>query len=194
MTKQTLILASSSEFRRELLLKLQIPFNSVSPKVDETPLINEKPHETALRLAQVKAKKIGAEFSQALIIGCDQVATLNGEQLGKPLNHSNATKQLRLMRGREVTFHSALCLYNAATGNMQAEVVPYSVQFRQLTDEQIEHYLIKEQPYHCAGSAKSEGLGITLIERMVGEDPNALIGLPLIKLITMLQNEGVNVI
>ncbi len=194
MTKQTLILASSSEFRRELLLKLQIPFNSVSPKVDETPLINEKPHETALRLAQVKAKKIGAEFSQALIIGCDQVATLNGEQLGKPLNHSNATKQLRLMRGREVTFHSALCLYNAATGNMQAEVVPYSVQFRQLTDEQIENYLIKEQPYHCAGSAKSEGLGITLIERMVGEDPNALIGLPLIKLITMLQNEGVNVI
>ncbi|PKO50928.1 MAG: septum formation protein Maf, partial [Betaproteobacteria bacterium HGW-Betaproteobacteria-20] len=150
--------------------------------------------ETALRLAQVKAKKIGAEFSQALIIGCDQVATLNGEQLGKPLNHSNATKQLRLMRGREVTFHSALCLYNAATGTMQAEVVPYSVQFRQLTDEQIENYLIKEQPYHCAGSAKSEGLGITLIERMVGEDPNALIGLPLIKLITMLQNEGVNVI
>ncbi len=194
MTKQTLILASSSEFRRELLLKLQIPFNCISPKVDETPLINEKPHETALRLAQVKAKKIGAEFSQALIIGCDQVATLNGEQLGKPLNHSNATKQLRLMRGREVTFHSALCLYNAATGNMQAEVVPYLVQFRQLTDEQIENYLIKEQPYHCAGSAKSEGLGITLIERMVGEDPNALIGLPLIKLVTMLQNEGVNVI
>lgn len=194
MTKQTLILASSSEFRRELLLKLQIPFNSVSPKVDETPRINEKPHETALRLAQVKAKKIGAEFPQALIIGCDQVATLDGEQLGKPLNHSNATKQLRWMRGREVIFHSALCLYNAATGNMQAEVVPYSVQFRQLTDAQIENYLIKEQPYHCAGSAKSEGLGITLIERMVGEDPNALIGLPLIKLITMLQNEGVDVI
>ncbi|MEQ1487317.1 MAG: Maf family protein, partial [Methylotenera sp.] len=128
--KQTLILASSSEFRRELLLKLQIPFNSVSPKVDETPLAGEKPRETALRLAQVKAKKVGAEFPHALIIGCDQVATLDGEQLGKPLNHNNATKQLQLMRGREVTFHSALCLYNAATGNMQAEVVPYLVRFR----------------------------------------------------------------
>lgn len=194
MIKQTLILASSSEFRRELLLKLQIPFNSVSPKVDETPLAGEKPRETALRLAQVKAKKVGAEFPHALIIGCDQVATLDGEQLGKPLNHNNATKQLQLMRGREVTFHSALCLYNAATGNMQAEVVPYLVRFRTLTDTQIENYLNKEQPYQCAGSAKSEGLGIAIIERMLGEDPNALIGLPLIKLITMLQNEGVDVI
>jgi septum formation protein len=194
MIKQTLILASSSEFRRELLLKLQIPFNSVSPKVDETPLAGEKPRETALRLAQVKAKKVGDEFPHALVIGCDQVATLDGEQIGKPLNHNNATKQLQLMRGREVTFHSALCLYNAATGNMQAEVVPYLVRFRNLTDTQIENYLNKEQPYQCAGSAKSEGLGIAIIERMLGEDPNALIGLPLIKLITMLQNEGVDVI
>ena len=192
--KQTLILASSSEYRRELLQKLQIPFSSISPMVDETPLANEKPHETALRLAQEKAKKIGAEYPHALVIGCDQVATLDGEQLGKPGNHNNATKQLQLMRGREVTFHSALCLYNAATGNMQALVVPYLVRFRQLTDEQIESYLSKEQPYHCAGSAKSEGLGIALIERMIGEDPNALIGLPLIKLITMLENEGVTVL
>lgn len=192
--KQTLILASSSEYRRELLLKLQIPFSSVSPHVDETPLAGEKPQETALRLAQVKARKVGSDYPHALIIGCDQVATLDGEQLGKPLNHTNATKQLQKMRGREVTFHSALCLYNAATGNMQAEVVPYVVRFRQLTDEQIQNYLTKEQPYHCAGSAKSEGLGIALIERMLGEDPNALIGLPLIKLISMLQNEGVNVI
>ncbi len=192
--KQTLILASSSEYRRELLLKLQIPFNSVSPHVDETPLAGEKPQETALRLAQIKAKKVGSDYPHALIIGCDQVATLDDEQLGKPLNHANATKQLQKMRGRDVTFHSALCLYNAATGNMQAEVVPYLVRFRQLTDEQIENYLTKEQPYHCAGSAKSEGLGIALIERMVGEDPNALIGLPLIQLITMLHNEGVNVI
>lgn len=189
--KQTLILASSSKFRRELLHKLQIPFNSVSPKVDETALNNEKPHETALRLAQDKARKIGKKHPHALVIGCDQVATLDGEQLGKPLNHSNATKQLQKMRGREVTFHSALCLFNAETGNMQAEVVPYLVRFRQLTDEQIENYLNKEQPYHCAGSAKSEGLGVALIERMTGEDPNALIGLPLIKLVTMLQNEGV---
>jgi septum formation protein len=192
--KQTLILASSSEYRRELLLKLQIPFSNVSPHVDETQLAGEKPQETALRLAQIKAKKVGSDYPHALVIGCDQVATLDDEQLGKPLNHANATKQLQKMRGREVTFHSALCLYNAATGNMQAEVVPYVVRFRQLTDEQIESYLSKEQPYHCAGSAKSEGLGIALIERMLGEDPNALIGLPLIKLISMLQNENVNVI
>lgn len=192
--KQILILASSSEFRRELLQKLEIPFRSVSPSVDESQLDNEKPHETALRLAQDKARKIGADFPHALIIGCDQVATLDGEQLGKPLNHSNATKQLRSMRGREVTFHSALCLFNAATGNMQAEVVPYIVRFRQLSDEQIENYLNKEQPYQCAGSAKSEGLGIALIERMIGEDPNALIGLPLIKLINMLENENIFVL
>lgn len=192
--KQTLILASSSEYRRELLLKLQIPFNVVSPNVDETPLAGEKPQETALRLAQVKAKKVGSDYPHALVIGCDQVATLDDEQLGKPLNHANATKQLQKMRGRDVTFHSALCLYNAATGNMQAEVVPYVVRFRPLTDDQIENYLTKEQPYHCAGSAKSEGLGIALIERMLGEDPNALIGLPLIQLITMLHNENVNVI
>lgn len=194
MIKQTLILASSSEFRRELLQKLQIPFSSISPRVDETPLANEKPHETALRLAQVKARKIGSEYPHALVIGCDQVATLDGEQLGKPLNHQNATKQLQLMRGREVTFHSALCLYNAATGNMQADVVPYLVRFRQLSDEQIENYLNKEQPYQCAGSAKSEGLGIALIDRMLGEDPNALIGLPLIKLVNMLQNEKIAVL
>lgn len=192
--KQILILASSSIFRRELLQKLQIPFSCISPNVDETALENEKPYETALRLAQDKARKIGSEYPHALIIGCDQVATLDGEQLGKPLNHTNATKQLKIMRGREVTFHSALCLFNAATGNMQAEVVPYLVRFRELTDAQIENYLAKEQPYHCAGSAKSEGLGVALIERMVGDDPNALIGLPLIKLITMLNNEGVSVI
>ena len=192
--KQTLILASSSEYRRELLQKLQISFSSISPRVDETLLANERPHEAALRLAQDKAKKIGSEYPHALVIGCDQVATLDGEQLGKPLNHNNATKQLQLMRGREVTLHSALCLYNAATSNMQSVVVPYLVRFRQLSDEQIENYLTKEQPYHCAGSAKSEGLGIALIERMIGDDPNALIGLPLIKLITMLKHEGVNVI
>lgn len=189
-----LILASSSIYRRELLTHLQIPFSCVSPDVDETPLPEELPQETALRLAQVKARKIGALHADALVIGCDQVATLDNKQLGKPLTHENATKQLRLMRGREVIFHSALCLYNAATNNMQAEVVPYVVKFRNLTDTQIESYLAKEQPYHCAGSAKSEGLGIAIIERMTGDDPNALIGLPLIKLVTMLQNEGLAVI
>lgn len=191
---QHLILASSSPFRRELLTHLQIPFSWLSPDVDETPLANELPQETALRLAQVKARKIGESHADALIIGCDQVATLDNQQLGKPLTHENATRQLRLMRGREVIFHSALCLYNPATQNMQAEVVPYIVRFRKLTDDQIENYLNKEQPYHCAGSAKSEGLGIAIIEKMTGDDPNALIGLPLIALVNMLQNEGFAVI
>ena len=158
--KKTLILASSSIYRRELLQRLQIPFNTVSPHVDETILDGEKPQDTALRLSQEKAKKVGLEYPHALIIGCDQVATLEGEQLGKPLNHNNATKQLRSVSGKEVTFHSALCLYNAETGYMQAEVEPYLVMFRKLTDYQIENYLTKEQPYHCAGSAKSEGLGL----------------------------------
>lgn len=189
-----LILASSSIYRRELLTRLQLPFTCISPEVDESPLENELPQETALRLAQVKAKKVALSNPNALIIGCDQVATLDNIQLGKPLTHDNATKQLRLMRGREVIFHSALCLYNPATQNMQAEVVPYVVKFRNLSDAQIESYLIKEQPYECAGSAKSEGLGIAIIEKMTGEDPNALIGLPLIKLVSMLQIEGVNVI
>ncbi len=189
-----LILASSSVYRRKLLTHLQIPFSCISPDVDETPLSDELPQQTALRLAQMKAKKIAMSNPNALIIGCDQVATLDNLQLGKPMNHANATKQLRMMRGREVIFHSALCLYNAATDNMQAEVVPYVVQFRNLTDAQIESYLLKEQPYHCAGSAKSEGLGIAIIEKMTGEDPNALIGLPLIALVNMLHNETVAII
>ncbi len=192
--KQTLILASSSIYRRELLQKLNIPFNCVSPNVDETILKKELPQDTALRLAQEKAMKVGLDYPQSLIIGCDQVATLGGVQLGKPLNHNNATKQLKASSGREVHFYSALCLYNAASDNMQVANVTYSVKFRTLTDAQIESYLVKEQPYHCAGSAKSEGLGIALIESMVGEDPNALIGLPLIKLISMLQNENISVI
>ena len=189
-----LILASSSIYRRELLTRLQLPFTCISPEVDENSLANELPQETALRLAQLKAKKVSLSHPNALIIGCDQVATLDNIQLGKPLNHANASKQLRMMRGREVVFYSALCLYNSITGNMQAEVVPYLVQFRDLSDAQIENYLTKEQPYNCAGSAKSEGLGIAIIEKMTGEDPNALIGLPLIKLVGMLKNENISVI
>lgn len=192
--KPQLILASSSIYRRELLERLQLSFSVVVPDVDETPLPDEKPEETALRLAQLKARKIGDLHPNALVIGCDQVATLDGLQLGKPLTHGNAVKQLTLMRGRTVFFHSALCLFNAASGNMQAEDVIYEVRFRQLTDAQIENYLRLEQPYHCAGSAKSEGLGIALMEYMRGDDPNALIGLPLISLISMLQKEGVSVI
>jgi len=194
MNQQTLILASSSIYRRELLERLQLPFTTISPDVDETPFDGEAPEATAVRLAQMKARKVAEQYPEALIIGCDQVAVLNGIQLGKPLTHDNAVKQLRMMRGRSVTFHSALCLYNASLDRMQTEVVPYVVQFRNVSDTQIENYLFKEQPYHCAGSAKSEGLGIALIQAMHGDDPNALIGLPLIKLINMLQNEGVNVI
>lgn len=191
---KTLILASSSPYRKELLARLNLPFETMSPEIDESSLANELPQDTALRLAQLKARKIAESYSQALVIGCDQVATLDGLQLGKPGTHENAVKQLKMMRGRTVTFHSALCLYNAETQHMQAEVVPYEVTFRELTDEQIERYLRIEEPYNCAGSAKSEGLGIALIASMHGTDPNALIGLPLIKLISMLQNENVSVI
>jgi len=189
-----LILASSSAYRRELLERLQLPFVVEVPDIDEVPLPDERPEETALRLAQCKARKVAQNHPDALVIGCDQVAMLDGLQLGKPLTHDNAIKQLQTMRGRSVTFHSALCLFNAATGNMQAEVIPCEVRFREYTDAQIENYLLKERPYHCAGSAKSEGLGIVLIQAMHGDDPNALIGLPLIALIDMLQNEGVAVI
>jgi len=194
MPTPNLILGSSSPFRRELLARLSLPFSVASPDIDESALTNEKPEETALRLAQAKARKIAVSHADALIIGCDQVATLDDIQLGKPITHENAVKQLRMMRGRSVTFHSALCLYNSTTNHMQAEVVPYIVEFRDVSDVQIENYLRIEQPYNCAGSAKSEGLGIALIAAMHGDDPNALIGLPLIKLISMLQNEGIAVI
>ncbi|MFJ5445263.1 Maf family nucleotide pyrophosphatase [Methylobacillus methanolivorans] len=191
---QPLILASSSPYRRELLSRLQIPFTVQSPGIDETPMVGEAPEQTALRLAQAKARKVAEAYPAALIIGCDQVATLDGLQLGKPLTHDNAVKQLTLMRGRSVIFHSALCLYNASNQQMQAEVVPFTVTFRNLSDAQIENYLQKEQPYQCAGSAKSEGLGIAVIASMQGDDPNALIGLPLIRLIDMLAQQGVTVI
>lgn len=194
MKNQKLILASSSIFRRDLLAKFNLPFEVVSPNIDETPLAEEKPQDTALRLAQLKAKKVAESEPSALIIGCDQVATLNDMQIGKPITHENAVKQLQTMRGHVVIFHSALCLYNAQTGHMQAEVVPYEVKFRQLSDDEIERYLIIEKPYNCAGSAKSEGLGITLMDYMRGDDPNALIGLPLIRLAHMLRNENVNVV
>lgn len=191
---QPLILASSSPYRKELLQRLFLDFEVFSPDIDESQLADEHPKQTALRLAQLKAKKIAETHPDAIIIGCDQVATLDGIQLGKPGNHENAIKQLRMMRGKQVTFHSALCLYNAQTQHMQAEVVPYIVEFRNLSDTQIDRYLSIEKPYNCAGSAKSEGLGIALISAMHGEDPNALIGLPLIKLITMLTAENIHVI
>ncbi len=189
-----LILASTSPYRRELLERLKIPFEVFAPNVDETPLPGETPEQTATRLAEAKARAGEANFPDALIIGSDQVATLGGLQLGKPHTHDNATRQLRMMRGRSVIFNTALCLYNSQTGSVQNRLVPFTVTFRDLSDTQIEHYLTKEQPYNCAGSAKSEGLGIALIARMEGDDPNALIGLPMIALIDMLQNEGFAVI
>ena len=194
MNSQPLVLASTSIYRSQLLSVLQIPFQTDSPAVDETPLPGEDARQTSHRLSRLKAKAVAARHPDALIIGSDQVALLDGEQLGKPMNHDNAVRQLRAMRGKTVTFYTALSLLNARTGEMQSEVAETHVTFRQLSDQQIENYLLKEQPYHCAGSAKSEGLGIALIQRIEGNDPNSLIGLPLIALIDMLEKQGVKII
>lgn len=191
---QKIVLSSSSAYRQELLKQLQIPFETINPLVDESALINESAVDTAQRLAEAKARSAAKTYPKALIIGSDQVAVLDGTRLGKPLTHANAVKQLQLVRGKEVVFYTALCLLNSHTDQLQAQVVPYSVKFRHLNDSQIDRYLHKEQPYHCAGSAQSEGLGIALIERMNGDDPNALIGLPLIALIDMLTNEDIAII
>lgn len=191
---QKIILGSSSIYRKELLQRLKIPFETISPQIDEAPLCNESPEETASRLAVAKARAVARIHPQALIIGSDQVAVVGDLHLGKPLDHINATEQLRLVRGKEVIFYTALCLLNSATGRLQMRVIPSYVKFRQSSDQQIENYLLKERPYHCAGSAKSEGLGIALIEQMTGDDPNALIGLPLIALVDMLTDEGVVII
>ena len=191
---QKLILGSSSSYRYELLLRLQLPFEVSSPDIDESALTEEKPETTASRLAEEKARAVARIYPNALIIGSDQVATLDGIQLGKPLNYENAIKQLTSMRGKEVIFHTALCLFNSGSGRIQSKLVSSLVKFRKLSDEQILNYLAKEQPYHCAGSAKYEGLGIALIERMESDDTSAIIGLPLISLVDMLVNEGVEVI
>lgn len=194
LNSQPLILASTSKYRRELLERLQIPFQTAAPDVDETPLPDESAKQTAWRLSRNKALAVAAQYPDALIIGSDQVALLGEQQMGKPLTHENAMRQLRAMRGKSVTFHTALTLLNARTGEMQTEVAENRVGFRDLGDDEIESYLRKEQPYHCAGSAKSEGLGIALISRMEGDDPNALIGLPLILLVDMLKNHGVSIL
>lgn len=193
-TSRALVLASTSPYRRELLAKLQVAFEVAAPEVDESALANETPDATALRLSALKAKAVAVHFPDSLIIGSDQVATLNGRHIGKPGNHEHATAQLRLMRGQTIVFHTALSLYNTATGNLQSAIVPTTVQIRPLTDLQIEHYLRKDQPYNCAGSARSESLGIAIMEKMEGADPNALIGLPLIELTRMLMREGWDVL
>jgi len=189
-----IVLASTSKYRRELLTRLGLPFEVASPGVDENPFPGEAPRDTARRLAEAKARAVAARFPQAIVIGSDQVAVLDGTALGKPGNHANAVRQLKAMRAREVEFHTALCLCNAASGQVDTRVVPYCVRFRDYSDTQIEHYLRREQPYDCAGSARCEGLGIALIAEMRGDDPNALIGLPLIALTEMLAAQGVSVL
>lgn len=193
LNSQLLVLASSSVYRSELLKRLQLPFEIAPPNVDETPLPDESARATSVRLAQEKARAVVSNYPDALIIASDQVALLEGQQLGKPLTHDNAVKQLRAMRGKTTCFYTALTLLNSNTGKMQTEVAENFVTLRDLSEAEIEGYLLKEQPYQCAGSAKVEGLGIALISKMTGDDPNALIGLPLILLIEMLRRENVHV-
>ena len=194
MTTPRLILASSSPYRRQLLEKLRLPFETFSPDIDETALPYETPEAMVTRLAELKARAAGNQHSDALIIGSDQVAVLNGNIIGKPGNHETATRQLKAASGKRIVFYTGLCLLNSATGRTQIETIPYTVVFRPLSEQQIENYLRKEQPYNCAGSFKSEGLGIVLFERFEGEDPNILIGLPLIRLVEMLNQEGTAVV
>ena len=183
-----LILASTSAYRRELLGRLRIPFEVVSPKVDETPLTDESTLELALRLATAKAVAVAKDHPNAWVIGSDQVADLCGAAIGKPGNFERALAQLQLMRGQKVTFHTALCLMK---GEQQTTLnVPTEVTFRKLSDDVLESYLLAEEPYDCAGSAKSEGLGISLLESIQSNDPTALIGLPLIALSGLLRDAG----
>ena len=187
-----LVLASTSRYRRALLARLGLPFEVAAPNVDETPLPGESPSHTALRLAEAKARAVAGPFPHSLIIGSDQVLLLEDEQLGKPGNFENAFQQLKKMQGKAMVFHTALCLLNSRSGQVQLRDIPTVIHLRALTDMQIESYLKKEQPYDCAGSARSEGLGIALIARYETADPNALIGLPLIALTEMLGHEGVD--
>jgi len=184
----SLILASTSIYRRELLERLGIPFTIISPKVDETPLPGEGTLELALRLAKAKAAAVASEHPNAWVIGSDQVADLCGAAIGKPGNFERAMAQLQLMRGTTVTFHTALCLMKGETGTTLN--VPTNVTFRKLSDEVLESYLLAEEPYDCAGSAKSEGMGIALLETIRSDDPTALIGLPLIALTGLLRDAG----
>ena len=193
MKNKPLVLASSSLYRQELLKRLRLPFTAVSPDIDESPAPGETPPATALRLAEQKARALAARFPDALIIGSDQVAELDGLAIGKPGDHAEAVKQLTAASAHTVYFHTALCLLDAGVGQAQTKIATNEVKFRALTPEQIERYLLAEKPYDCAGSAKSEGLGITLIESIRGDDPNALIGLPLIELTTMLMRAGAEI-
>jgi MAF protein len=189
-----LVLASTSPYRRKLLEQLGLPFETASPDVDESALSYETPEQLVKRLAELKARAVSETYPDALIIGSDQVAILDNLILGKPGNHKTAVKQLSNASGKKVLFLTGLCLLNSATGETQINVDEFSVEFRQLSTNQIENYLQREKPYDCAGSFKSEGLGICLFKKMEGDDPNALIGLPMITLINMLSVEGVEIL
>ena len=185
-----LVLGSTSRYRRELLTRLGLPFEAVAPNVDETPAPGETPRALAERLALAKAREVAARHPDAVVIGSDQVADLHGEPLGKPGTHERAVAQLRRMRGQTVIFQTALAVVCRATGFEQADLAAVEVRFRDLNDAEIERYLRAEQPYDCAGSAKSEGLGITLLDAIVSDDPTALIGLPLIRTARLLRAAG----
>jgi len=188
-----LILGSTSPFRAEILQKLCISFDTAAPDIIESPLANESPSELVERLSVCKAKKVAETHPAALIVGSDQVACVDQQILGKPHTHENAIEQLRFLSGKIVSFHTGLCLFNSESGNTQSTVEVFKVYFRALTDDQIERYLRNEQPYNCAGSFKSEALGISLFKKLEGDDPNTLIGLPLIRLVEFLSNEGLQV-
>jgi len=187
-----LILASTSPWRRALLEKLGVPFECAAPGIDETPRPGESPRHLVLRLAQEKAQNLAARYPDHLIIGSDQVCVLDGAIAGKPHTEENARQQLLKARGNVVTFYTGLALYNSATGHLQTECEPFDVHFRHLSEQEIDDYVRKERPLSCAGSFKSEGLGIALFERLEGRDPNTLIGLPLIALCQMLRREEYN--
>lgn len=191
---RALILGSTSRYRHELLSRLRLPFDAVAPRVDETPHPGEQPAELARRLALEKARDVAQRHPQAVVIGSDQVADLNGQPLGKPGTHERAVEQLRRMRGQTVVFQTALAVVCEATGFEQCDMAAVSVVFRDLSDREIEHYLRTEQPYDCAGSAKSEGLGIALLERIDNDDPTALVGLPLIRTCRLIRAAGVEIL
>jgi len=188
-----IILGSTSPFRRNLLNKLGIRFTTAAPEINEQSLPNESPAELVSRLAVEKAEAVGAQYPKALIIGSDQVACIDQQILGKPGNRKNAIEQLSKASGKRVTFYTGLCLLNSFTGQKQITCETFHVHFRKLERSQIERYLDQEEPYNCAGSFKSEGLGIALFERLEGGDPNTLIGLPLIRLVSMLDKEGIKI-
>ena len=187
-----IVLASTSPYRRELLEKLGIPFTAAAPQVDETPIPGEDARQLVMRLAQAKAQALSAKYPHHLIIGSDQVCVLDGKIVGKPHTEEKAVEQLLIARNSIITFYTGLALYSSASGNLQVICEPFDVHFRHLSEHEIRNYVRKEQPLQCAGSFKSEGLGITLFERLEGRDPNTLVGLPLIALCEMLRNEGVN--